>query len=168
MLGGGSGFRGLNFSPLSHRTHNCRPIPKSRLKTAGKTPGKYLAHDVKKADGTIIRAGWVGLGGKWSIELHAEQNHIKLWERWGADVGLQTRIYIAIDIDVDDEQMAAAIEGEFKRVFGGLPVRYRDGSSRRLMLTCIADGEPKLRKRRLKFRISRKEHVVERLSVGQQ
>ena len=81
---------------------------------------------------------------------------------------MQTRIYIAIDIDVDDEQMAAAIEGEFKRVFGGGPVRYRDGSSRRLMLTCIADGEPKLRKRRLKFRIGGKEHVVERLGVGQQ
>ncbi len=150
------GFQGSELLPIIPPNAQLSPDSKVSLDNRGKTPGKFTS------------GGWVGLGGTWSTKLRAEKNDVKRWDHWGASVGLQTRIYIAIDIDVDDEQMSAAIEGEFKRVFGAAPVRYRDGSSRRLMLTCIADGELPLRKRRLKFLINGKAHVVERLATGQQ
>ena len=150
------GFQGSELLPIIPPNANLSPDSKVSPENRGKTPGKFTS------------GGWVGLGGSWSTKFRAEKDDAKRWERWGASVGLQTRIYHAIDIDVDDEQMAAAIEGEFKRVFGVSPVRYRDGSSRRLMLTCIADGEPRLRKRRLQFLINGKKHVVERLGIGQQ
>jgi hypothetical protein len=103
-----------------------------------------------------------------STKLYAELADVQRWHGWKASVGLQTRAYPAIDIDVDDEATAAAIEGEFKRIFGAAPVRFREGSSRRLMLTRIADGEMSFRKRRLAFMVAGNKAAVELLGAGQQ
>ena len=132
----------------------------------GKVPAKFLAHDVKKPDGTILRAGWVGFS-KWP-EFQATLDDIKQWHKWGANVCLQTRIFHAIDADVDDQRLAAAIEHEAKRIFGAAPVRDRDDTPRWLMLTHIADGELPLRKRRLAFLIDGKKNAVELLAKGSQ
>jgi hypothetical protein len=81
---------------------------------------------VKNGDGT-----WSGFAGQWSKDFHATLDDCKQWHHWGANVGLQTRCFPAIDIDVDDEKAAAAIEAAALELFGPAPVRFRAGSPRR-------------------------------------
>ena len=139
----------------------------------GAPPGVHVSPDSKlspdklgKVPCKLTSGGWVGFAD-WTAHETTLEN-VKRWHGWKANVLYQTKVAHAIDIDVDDEAVAASLEETFKRVFGAAPVRYRDGSSRRLMLTAIADGETPLRKRRIKFKIGDTEHAVELLGVGQQ
>jgi hypothetical protein len=129
-------FDGRHLLPIIPPDAHLSPKTGVAPNNRGKTPGR------------LTSGGWIGLTGSWPKELYAELADVQRWHGWKASVGLQTRAYPAIDIDVDDEATAAAIEGEFKRIFGAAPVRFREGSSRRLMLTRIADGEMSFRKRR--------------------
>jgi Family of unknown function (DUF5906) len=111
---------------------------------------------------------WSGFTGKWSTEFSAELADLKHWTRWGASVGLQTRNYPALDIDVNVDAVAAAVERLALDYLGIGPVRFRTGSPRRLILYRRAGGEP-IRKHRLAWTDEAgRKHAVEILGIGQQ
>jgi hypothetical protein len=127
-----------------------------RAEHLGKTPG------TRKADGS-----WAGLSGKWSDTLIATVADAKQWVQWGASVGLQSRLYLGLDIDVESEEQAAAVEALALDYLGLAPVRFRDGSPRRLLVYKRA-GEV-ISKRRLAYAdAAGVKHAVELLGKGQQ
>jgi hypothetical protein len=123
---------------------------------AGKVPGQ-------KRNGV-----WWGFGGSWPQEQQTTLDEIKQWHKDGASVGLQTRIFVAIDIDVENAQRAAEFEEAALRILGPAPVRYRENSNRRLLLYRIKDGEPPLRKVSVKYMDGEAKELVEQLGHGQQ
>lgn len=136
-------------------------------------PGAKLSPDTKitseqlgKTPCVLTLKGWSGFG-EWTKHRATSEDTVK-YDRWGANVGLQTRIYHAIDIDVDDEKVSADLEKMAHGSFGAFAVRYRAGSSRWLFLTCIKEGEVPLRKRRVAFMVGGKKQAVELLANGQQ
>jgi hypothetical protein len=123
----------------------------------GKTPG------TRKTDGT-----WIGLGGSWPDEKQTSIADCKRYIHDGASVGLQTRRFTALDIDVDDEPLAAAIEELARDVLGFAPVRYRVGSPRRLMLYRAPKDQIIRKRRKIKKTEAGLKAAVERLGYGQQ
>jgi hypothetical protein len=122
----------------------------------GKVPGHKLA------DGT-----WVGDTGPMA-ERRMTLEQAKKAYRDGAGVGLLGRNYPALDIDVDDEDLAAEIEKHAFKTLGPAPVRTRVGSARRLLLYAGTG----LRKQRVEFRhpsmpAGAKPWAVELLATGQ-
>lgn len=116
-----------------------------------------------KVPGTLTAAGtWSGLGGKWSDDLHATAALCIAWSKSGAGVGLQSRVFVGLDIDVDDPTLAAAIQSFAEDYLGLAPVRTRTGSARRLMMYRV---EAPLRKVRQPFG---EKQAVELLAKGQQ
>lgn len=99
--------------------------------------------------------------------MEANLADLKLWASWGASIGLQTRRFTALDIDVEDDELATAIEEWARKFLGPSPVRFRDGSPRRLMLYRAPEGVV-LRKARIVFTYKGQKHAVERLAHGQQ
>ncbi|WJR78771.1 DUF5906 domain-containing protein [Bradyrhizobium sp. NP1] len=124
----------------------------------GKTPG------VRNSDGT-----WSGLGGKWPEERFSTVAECKKYILWGASVGLQGRKFPGLDIDVESEAMAGAIESLALEHFGMAPVRVREGSPRRLMVYRVAEGHDTIRKTRLAWKDAQGvKHAAELLAFGQQ
>lgn len=124
----------------------------------GKTPG------VRNSDGT-----WSGLGGKWADDRKTEISDAKKYILWGASVGLQGRNFPGLDIDVEDEAVAVAIESLALDHFGMAPVRSRDGSPRRLLVYRKATGHDTIRKTRTAWIDALGiKHAVELLAFGQQ
>ncbi|WPO42525.1 DUF5906 domain-containing protein [Tardiphaga sp. 42S5] len=124
----------------------------------GKTPG------VRNADGT-----WSGLGGKWADERTTTIGDAKKYILWGASVGLQGRLFPGLDIDVEDEAVAVAIEGLAVDHLGMAPVRSRDGSPRRLMVYRKPADHDTIRKSRTAWIDAQGvKHAVELLAFGQQ
>ncbi|MCP4620651.1 MAG: hypothetical protein GY844_29950 [Bradyrhizobium sp.] len=128
-----------------------------RAQHRGKTPG------VRNSDGT-----WSGLGGKWADERKTSIDDAKKYILWGASVGLQGRNYPGLDIDVENEDVAAAIESLALDHLGIAPTRYRDGSPRRL-LVYRRSADDIIRKTRLAWidALGVKQ-IVELLAFGQQ
>lgn len=124
------------------------------LEMRGKTPGIKREH------------GWVGFHGKWSKEAIADEAAVKHWHRMHASTGLQTRNFIAIDLDIDAPKIADAIEELCIKLLGFAPVRLRTGSPRRLLIY-TREGEP-IYKHRLAFTFKGTKHAVECLGTGQQ
>jgi hypothetical protein len=79
-------------------------------KGRGKIPGRLLD------DGT-----WVGYRD-WTA-LRATQAHVAAWGRWGAGIGVQGRVAPGVDVDIDDEDLAARVEALACEVLGLAPVR---------------------------------------------
>jgi hypothetical protein len=124
----------------------------------GKTPG------VRNSDGT-----WSGLGGRWPDERFTTIADTKKYALWDASVGLQGRNFPGLDIDVEDEAMAAAVESLALDHFGMAPVRVRDGSPRRLLVYRKPTGHDTIRKTRLAWMDAQGvKHAVELLAHGQQ
>ena len=122
----------------------------------GKTPGTLGSDGV-----------WSGLGGKWSDELQATITDLKHWQRWGASIGLQSRKFPGLDIDVEDAAIVAGIIELAQAYLGFAPERFRDGSPRRLFMY-RNNGEP-IRKTRLAWIDGAGgKHAVELLGHGQQ
>jgi hypothetical protein len=94
----------------------------------GKIPGEW--RDELKA--------WRGFPG-WQAH-HASAGHMRFWQRWQEQakvsiaIGLNTRIWTAIDIDIDNKAVADEAE-KFVQLELGPPgaVRERDGSPRRVL-----------------------------------
>lgn len=107
---------------------------------------------------------WSGMGGKWSNDFQMTEARAKQADAWGAGVGIQGRIFPGLDIDVNDAQLADAIERLAFECIGPAPVRYREGSARRLLMYRIADGEAPFRKRRIAWEGAQ---AVELLGLGQ-
>lgn len=62
----------------------------------GKIPGRKLGD------------GWSGFPG-WPAHITTDRD-IRTWQDWEAGLGLRGRLYPALDIDVDDEDLASAIQ----------------------------------------------------------
>lgn len=88
-----------------------------------------------------------------------------VWQGWGAGIGMQGRRFPALDIDVDDPELADAIHHEALTVLGVAPARF--GRAPRRILVYAGAG---LRKQRLAFRRpgDAAEQAVEFLATGQQ
>lgn len=106
--------------------------------------------------------GWVGFHA-WTAYT-ATPEDLPVWSRWGAGVGLQGRRFPAIDIDVDQTDLADAIEKEVLDFLGAAPIRFGNGARRLLPYAC--EG---LSKQRLAFRSAhdRTVQAVEFLADGQ-
>lgn len=116
-----------------------------------------------KVPGTLTAAGtWSGLGGKWSNDFPVNLDELKRWTKWGASVGLQSRNFVGLDIDVDDAALAAGIQSFAEDYLGLAPVRTRSGSARRLMMY---RADAPMRKVRQEFGAKQ---AVELLAKGQQ
>jgi len=121
----------------------------------GKVPG------VLREDGT-----WAGLGGKWAETVFPRAPKLQEWQGWGAGIGMQGRRFVAIDIDVNNEQTARAIQDLALEHIGSAPIRWRKGSPRRLLPYRVAEGLV-IRKRRIAFRSDDADHGLDVLGYGQ-
>lgn len=131
-------------------------------KGAGKLPAVFYAD--RGAAGE-----WTGYPN-WS-EIKVDAELITYWSTWPTrNIGLRTKFFPAIDIDVADEWMATMIADACRKRIGDAPVRGRQGSSRRLMVYRTPDGIKPLRKARIEFTLptSDEKHAVELLGDGQQ
>lgn len=120
---------GVEVSPASAHRDN---LEKSR----GKVPGKRT------------NAGWVGFSD-WAAHETTDSD-VATWSRWGAGIGLQGRLFPGLDIDVEDSELADAIDITAALELGFAPTRFGRGS-RRLRVY----AGPGFKKRRLAFRLPR-------------
>jgi Family of unknown function (DUF5906) len=125
---------------------------KVRQEHVGKVPG------TKNPDGS-----WSGLGGSWSDDHSTTMAQAKRYDKDGAAIAVQSRELLGLDIDVDEPELAAAIQSLAEDYLGLAPVRTRPGSARRLMMYRV-DGAP-LRKVRQEFG---DHQAVELLAKGQE
>jgi hypothetical protein len=105
--------------------------------------GPNVAANRGKIPGRLALDGWVGFAN-WT-EHRADADDHEKWDRWGAGVGLQTRDYPALDIDVEDEALARQVAALAVAYLGFAPARTRANSQRRLILFRTNTPFPKLR-----------------------
>lgn len=86
------------------------------------------------------------------------------WLRWGANLGLKADNYPALDIDVDNEQLAKVVENEARKYFGDGPVRTSRGDRRLLVFRT----DTPFKRIWAKITYKGEEHLVECLGVGLQ
>ena len=127
--------------------------PTSKIDPAaiGKIPGRRL--------GTGMWAGY-----DWR-RTDASDEDVRRWMVQGANVGLRTDRFPAIDIDCTDDELAALIERTALRHFGAAPRRV--GRAPKLLLLFRTD-EPFTRMRLWFKRIGGEQHLIEVLGQGQQ
>lgn len=110
------------------------------------SPGRTGLEQKKgKVPGRKFAGGWFGFKD-WT-DYFANPGQFPRWAGWGAGVGMQGRRFPALDIDVDDGELADAIFKEATHTLGAAPVRFGRGS-RRILVYAGAN----LTKRRLAFR----------------
>jgi len=117
-----------------------------------------------KVPGHLRKDGWVGLGGKFIDRPPTTQAEAKKWLKDGAGVGLFSQYVPGLDIDVNHEEVARFIQDLAFEHLGDAPVRWRKGSSRRLLPYRCKAGD--LRKRRVAFMINGEVQAVELLGRG--
>ena len=125
----------LPILPHDARINRASPSFADLEGSKGKVPGR------KVAGGT-----WFGFA-EWSRHVPSAQD-IKDWAGWGSGIGLQGRKYPGLDIDVENREVADAIETTALLEIGLAPARFGRGS-RRLLVYAGAG----LKKRRLAFRL---------------
>lgn len=115
-----------------------------------------------KIPGRKRSGGWVGFHA-WR-EYATTSDDLPVWSKWGAGIGMQGRRFPAIDIDVDQPDLADAIEQEVLAVLGSAPVRFGNGARR--LLPYSAAG---LAKQKLEFKTADggKTQAIEFLADGQ-
>lgn len=125
----------------------------SRMKTLGKTPSKY--NSSRKVVGC----------GDWTAK-QSNLAEVNLWaEERDYGICLQTRDVRALDIDVEDEQLAKYIKGFIADyALKTFPERYRANSGKTLLLFRIEEGQEGYTKRTLKTDGG----MIEFLAKGQQ
>lgn len=125
----------------------------------------HLASSRGKVPGRKRKGGWVGFA-KWA-QYTATNQDMNRWHCWGAGIGMQGRRFPALDIDIDDLELADAVHQEAITILGAAPARFGRGSRR--ILVYAGAG---MRKERLAFRrVGDTEGVaqaVEFLATGQQ
>lgn len=129
------------------------------------SPG--LADSRGKVPGKKRTAGWVGFHD-WT-NFDASDDDLKDWCRWRSGIGMQGRRFPGLDIDVEDPELADAVQKSAEKALGAAPVRFGNGARR--LLPYAAEG---LGKRRLAIqskdpaRRGKKPMAVELLGKGQQ
>lgn len=125
------------------------PSRESLEKHKGKVPGRKFAR------------GWMGFAN-WT-QHRARPSDIGLWTSWDASVGMQGRRFPALDIDVDDPELADAICREAISFLGEAPIRFGRGSRRVLVYSGAG-----IAKRRIAFgRQDLPTQAIELLGDGQ-
>lgn len=114
----------------------------------GRVPGRRNAYGL-----------WTGLQNWLNIEPNPA-----LWDTWGASVGLRTKHFPAVDIDVLDRDLALQIARLALDILGDAPVRV--GRAPKCALVYRAPAP--FRRMRLRFRKDGVSHLVEILGDGQQ
>jgi hypothetical protein len=130
---------------------NAEISPLSKLKQLGKVPSRYSAQ--RQAGGF---PNWTS--------YTATPDDVAGWRR-EPDYGicLNTRRVRAIDVDIDHAEEAAAVRTMITQHLGPLPLRYRRGSHKFLMLVQVDTAED------LRKRVIRTKHgAIEFLATGQQ
>lgn len=139
---------------LDPRNPNRAVLERSR----GKIPGRKGAN------------GWVGMAA-WPDSRATPEDHNK-WSQWNCSVGLLGRNHPAIDIDINDEALAAAIQDLAIDVLGRAPVRFGNGSRR--ILVYAGQGLSKMamtvrpRSDACQGQVATVPQAVELLAAGQQ
>lgn len=123
----------LPILPHNAEIHPDSPAFDSLQANKGKVPGQKR------------RGGWMGLAD-WT-KRQADAEDLTIWAGWGAGIGMQGRRFPALDIDVDDPELADAIQKEAVALLGEAPTRFGNGARR--ILVYAGAG---FKKRRLAFR----------------
>jgi putative DNA primase/helicase len=83
-----------------------------------------------------------------------------------ANIGLRGGLFVAVDVDVYDEQLAGELAERVSAAFPGAPVRVGQ-RPKRLLLLRLEEGSEPFRKRSLKFEFGGRQHGIEVLAEGQ-
>jgi len=118
---------------------------------AGKSPGRRNAQGL-----------WTGLKD-WTT-VAATPNAVAEWETWGANIGLRTRDFPAVDIDVTDAALAEEIQLLAVAHLGDAPTRTGRAPKR----TLLYRADTPLKRQRLWLTRDGTTHLVEVLGDGQQ
>ena len=95
--------------------------PMSKMQALGKTPSWYNS------------SGQAAVISQWT-QMQATPAQIEKWKAHSDySISVQTRSLGAIDIDVEDKELAQAIRDTVTAFFGACPVRYRDGTGKALI-----------------------------------
>jgi len=129
---------------------NISPYSKISPSQAGKVPG------------TLGRHGWRGFPG-WQKHPSAKED-AAAWDESGSNVGLRGDRFPAIDVDVEDPDLAALIVSLCIEQLGHAPIR----SSRHPRQLLPYRTEAPFRKKALQFESGGQTHVVEILGEGNQ
>lgn len=89
------------------------------IKNRGKVPGEKR------------HGGWVGKAN-FTDSVATADDH-RRWQAWGAGVGMLGRNFPALDIDIDDADLADIVHELAFSVLGAAPVRFGNGSRRILV-----------------------------------
>src|SRR5262245_42172665 len=90
-------FQGSELLPIVPPGAKIKPGSKLTPAILGKAPGKWTPE------------GFVGFGGKWSLDYQMTEEDAKRAAKWGAGIGVQGRIFPAGDCDVEDQYLAKEI-----------------------------------------------------------
>ena len=127
---------------------------------------KHLEKSCGKIPGCLGGNSWFGFK-RWTQHVTTPED-IALWRTWpGAGLCIRTAVLPALDIDVDDPELAAQIaELARERIGPGALVRTREGSPR---VAILFRTDAPIRKKRVAFTLpaDRGSHAVELLGVGQ-
>ena len=88
---------------------------------------KIPPENVGKVPGIKRENGWVGFAD-WT-QHDATLDDLRRWYKMGASVGLQTRRFPAVDLDIDDKRLCREIEKLAYEKLGPAPCRTRTGSA---------------------------------------
>lgn len=105
--------------------------------------GPSVSANRGKIPGRLLQNGWVGMTD-WTSGA-ATTNSLERWASWGASVGLQTRNFPALDIDVEDAGLARTVAALAIAYLGFAPARRRGNSNRMLLLFRTDAPFPKVR-----------------------
>lgn len=126
----------LPILPPDAKINPASPQAANLEKSRGKVPGRKT------------REGWYGLADWTSRTTTTEET--ERWAGWGAGIGMQGRLFPAVDIDIEEEELADAIEAEALIALGAAPARFGRGARRLLVYRGAGFA-----KRRLAFRLGR-------------
>lgn len=121
---------------------------------------KIRPEDRGKAPGRRTDTGdWTGLPSWATIAADAS------WDAWGANIGLRTRYFPAVDIDIEDAALANQVRDLAHHVLGPAPVRSRSNTGK---LALLYRTDVPFRRMRLWLRKENTRALIEILGDGQQ
>lgn len=137
-------------------------IPPGAAIIAGSKSRDSLIAGRGKVPGTKVGNAWAGFGA-WQKNVTTPEM-IRRWETWNCGLGLLSHNTPGLDIDIDVEEVADAIELLALEVLGSAPARFGRGARR------LLSYRGQHRKRRLVFNLPGTDapQAVELLGDGQQ